>query len=311
MTEYNNNWERDALKQIALAGIKEQRRARRWGIFFKILGFAYLFVFLVILSSDDISDTGAHGKHTALIELSGTILPGEPASAENINQSLQDAFKNKNTVGIILRINSPGGTPVQAGLIHDEILRLRDKYPDTPVYTVISDICASGGYYVAAATERIFADKASLVGSIGVRLSSFGFVDAMKKLGVERRQLTAGKNKAMLDPFSPRDKEAEQHMVTVLQDTHEQFINAVKTGRGDRLSDDERLFSGLVWNGEQSLDMGLIDELGNTGYVAREIIGEETLVNYTIQPDLFERFTRGVAQSMLNLMMTRDATPIM
>lgn len=233
-------------------------------------------------------------------------MPGEPAGADNIIQGLQDAFDNKNASGVILEINSPGGTPVQASMIYDEIKRLRELNPKTPIYTVVTDICASGGYYVASATEQIYANKSSLIGSIGVRLSSFGFTGAMQKLGIERRQLTAGANKAMLDPFSPRNKKAEAHMSGLLANTHKLFIEDVKAGRGDRLKNDPNLFSGLIWNGEQSIELGLIDDLGSSAYVAREVIGEETMIEYTYQPDFFERFSRRVSKTMLNLIYTEQ-----
>lgn len=305
MTDSNNNWEKDAIKEIALAGIKEQRRSRRWGIFFKFLGFSYLLVFIIILGSSNISDTShTTQKHTALVRLSGGIMPGEPAGAESIIRGLQDAFGNKSAAGIILEINSPGGTPVQAAMIYDEIKRLRTLNPDTPIYTVVTDICASGGYYVAAATEQIYANKSSLIGSIGVRMSSFGFTGTMEKLGIERRQLTAGENKAMLDPFSPRNKNAEAHMSGVLASTHKHFIDDVKAGRGDRLKNDPNLFSGLIWDGEQSIELGLIDDLGSSDYVAREVIGQKKIVDYTYEEDLLERFTRRVSKTMLNMIYT-------
>ncbi|MDH5425450.1 MAG: S49 family peptidase [Gammaproteobacteria bacterium] len=307
MPDSNNNWEKDAIREIALAGIKEQRRSRRWGIFFKLLGFSYLLVLIIILASNNISDnTSVTQKHTAMVKLSGGIVPGEPAAADNIISGLQDAFANKNASGVILEINSPGGTPVQASMIYDEIKRLRGLHPKTPIYTVITDICASGGYYVAAATEQIYANRSSLIGSIGVRLSSFGFTGTMEKLGVERRQLTAGTNKAMLDPFSPRNKLAEAHMADLLASTHKHFIDDVKAGRGKRLKNDPDLFSGLIWNGDQSIELGLIDELGSSAYVAREIIGQKKIVDYTYQPDFFERFSRQVSQTMLNLIYTEQ-----
>jgi len=307
MSDSNNNWEKDAIKEIALAGIKEQKSSRRWGIFFKLLGFAYLLILILILSSNNINESASiTQKHTALVKLSGPIVPGEPGGADSIILGLQDAFSNNNASGVILEINSPGGTPVQASMIYDEIKRLRELHPKKPVYTVITDICASGGYYVAAATEQIYANKSSLVGSIGVRLSSFGFTGTMEKLGIERRQLTAGKNKAMLDPFSPRNKSAENHMVNLLASTHEHFINDVKAGRGERLKNDPSLFSGLIWNGDQSIELGLVDELGSSAYVAREVIGEKRIVDYTHQPDFLERFSRRVGKTMMNVIYTEQ-----
>jgi len=305
MPESNNNWEKDALKEIALAGVKEQQKTRRWGIFFKLLGFGYLFILLIVLSSSNISETTSTSqKHTAIIKLSGGIIPGEPAAADNIIESLQNAFDNKHVKGIILEINSPGGTPVQAAMIYDEINRLRKLNPDTPIYTVITDICASGGYYVASATEQIYANKSSLVGSIGVRLSSFGFTGTMEKLGIERRQLTAGENKAMLDPFSPRNKKAEKHMTSLLASTHQHFINDVKAGRGERLKNNPTLFSGLIWNGDQGIELGLVDDLGSADYVAREVIGHKRIIDYTYQPDFFDQFTHRVSKTMINMLYT-------
>ena len=305
MSDSDNNWEREALTEIALAGIKEQRRSRRWGIFFKLLGFAYVLFFIIILSSNNINDpVSSTGKHTAIVKLSGGIMPGEPAGADNIIHGLQDAFDNDNAAGVILEINSPGGTPVQSSMIYDEIKRLRSLNPKKPIYTVVTDICASGGYYVASATEQIYANKSSLIGSIGVRMSSFGFTGTMEKLGVERRQLTAGENKAMLDPFSPRNKKAEAHMGQLLASTHDHFINDVKAGRGDRLKNDPTIFSGLIWNGEQSIELGLVDELGSSAFVARDVIGQKEMVDYTFQPDFFERFSRRVSKTMLNLIQT-------
>lgn len=267
----DNNWEKDVLTAIATEGVKEQKRSRRWGIFFKLLTFVYLFVIIIMMNPSS-SDGGLKGgKHTALVELKGVIAPGEDASADNVITALRSAFKDPDTVGVILRINSPGGSPVQSGYIYDEILRLREKHPDTPMYAVISDICASGGYYVAAAAEKIYADQASIVGSIGVRMDNFGFVDAMKKLGVERRTLTAGENKALLDPFAPENPAVTQHLTGLLKSVHDQFINAVKQGRGERLKEVDGMFTGLIWTGDQSVELGLIDELGSSSYVAREI----------------------------------------
>jgi protease-4 len=224
--------------------------------------------------------------------MKGIIAPDKEAGADNIVSGLRSAFESKNTAGVILRINSPGGSPVQAGYINDEIQRLRKEYSEIPFYVVIADVCASGGYYVAAAADKIYADKASIVGSIGVRMDSFGFVDAMEKLGIERRLLTAGEHKGFLDPFLPTKERDVQQVETLLKDIHQQFIDVVKDGRGDKLQDEPNLFSGYVWTGEQAVDLGLVDELGSASYVAREVIGEETIVDYTPQEDLFEKFSR-------------------
>ncbi len=290
--EQTAEWQRDLIQKLATSSLAEQRRARRWGIFFKFLTFAYL-VTLVILYTPDINlDSIEHKRHTALVELKGVIAADKEANADNIVTGLRDAFKDENTAGVILRINSPGGSPVQAGYINDEIVRLRAKYPDIPFYVVISDICASGGYYVASAADKIYADKASIVGSIGVRMGGFGFVGTMKKLGVERRLITAGEHKGFLDPFLPAKEADITQVKKLLADIHSQFINVVRTGRGDRLKEIPELFSGYVWTGEQAIDLGLVDELGSASYVAREVIGAETIVDYTPQEDLFQRFSK-------------------
>ncbi len=312
MTEHNSDWEREIITKLAESSLREQKRARNWGIFFKALTFIYLIILLLMFSSSDMSAKKHSTKHTALVELSGLIAEGEKASADNIVIALREAFEDKNTTGIILRINSPGGTPVQAGYIYDEIIRLRKIHPETPLYAVISDMCASGGYYVAAAADKIYADKASIVGSIGVRMDNFGFVGAMKKFGIERRTLTAGKNKALLDPFLPVDKKVNKHMSAMLQNIHQQFIEAVKKGRGDRLKENAAdLFSGLIWTGEQSLEIGLVDELGSAGYVAREVIGEEEIVNFTVTDDILDRLAKRVGATMASIIMKNENQPYM
>jgi protease-4 len=310
MTNQDPNWEKSILEKIATEGLKEQKRSRRWGIFFKLLTFLYLFVLIGLFYSDaDRTDLKPGQKHTALVELKGIIAPGTEASADKIITSLRDAFKSPNTVGVILRINSPGGSPVQSGYIYDEILRLRAKYPDTPLHAVISDVCASGGYYVAAAAERIYADQASIVGSIGVRMDNFGFVEAMKKLGIERRTLTAGENKALMDPFSATDKKVTQHMQGLLNSVHSQFINAVKQGRGERLKEVDGMFSGLIWTGDQGVELGLVDDLGSSSYVAREVFGAEHIVDYTVQPDFFERFSKTVGVQLASILSQNNLLP--
>ena len=290
------SWERDVLARLAFSAINEQKRARRWSIFFKILIFGYLFlVFWTIQGNRGERSLVDSGDHTALVELKGIIADDADANADDVVGALRDAFKSKDTRGVILRINSPGGSPVQAGYINDEIRRLRQKYPKIPLYAVVTDICASGGYYVAVAADKIYADKASIVGSIGVRMSgltTFGFVDAMKKLGIERRMLAAGDDKAMLDPFSPLKEEEVKHVTTLLETIHQQFIRVVKEGRGDRLKgDDNTLFNGFYWTGAQALDLGLVDGLENSSYVAREVIGAEKIVDYTHRPSPLERLT--------------------
>jgi protease-4 len=291
MSDTDGSWERKIVTQLAESSLKEQRRSRRWGIFFKLLTFIYIGAIVFIFGQTSLTEISLDEKHTALVELNGVIADDKAANADAVITSLRDAFENENSAGVILRINSPGGSPVQSGYIYDEILRLREEYPDTPLYAVITDVCASGGYYIAAAADKIYADKASIVGSIGVRMDNFGFVDAMNKLGVERRTLTAGKNKALLDPFLPIDEKVTAHMQVMLTEIHQQFITAVKKGRGDRLDTSvEGLFSGLIWTGEAAVNIGLVDDLASSSYIAREVIGEETIVNYTVKDDLLERF---------------------
>jgi len=286
----NPNWEKELITKLAMGALTEQRRARRWGIFFKLFMVAYLLIVVVLLLPGKDSAIGMGKKHTALIELKGEIADDSEASADNIVTSLRDAFENTHTAGVILRINSPGGSPVQAGYINDEIKRLRGLHPNIPLYAVVTDLCASGGYYIAVAADEIYVDKASIVGSIGVVMGSFGFVNTMEKLGVERRLLTAGESKGFLDPFSPLKEKDVKHIHGMLDNIHKQFIATVKEGRGDRLKENDALFTGLVWTGEQSVEMGLADGLGSASYVAREIIGEEDIVDYTVRPDPFQRF---------------------
>lgn len=288
-----NAWERDLIHELALSSIKEKRRARRWGIFFKFLTFAYLIVVLALLIPNGLQEAKImDGKHTAVVDIDGVIADDARASAENVIAGLRKAFKHKKTKGVILRINSPGGSPVQAGYINDEIVRLKHKYPDIKVYAVVTDMCASGGYYIAVAADEIYVDKASIVGSIGVLMNGFGFVDAMEKLGIERRLLTAGQHKGIMDPYSPQKEFDRAHMKNMLEQIHQQFTDKVKQGRGDRLKGDDKIFSGLFWNGEESIALGLADALGSSSYVAREVIGAEHMVDFTRGEDLFERFAK-------------------
>jgi protease-4 len=309
----DDEWHRDLVNRLAFASLNEQRRTRRWNVFFKVLLALYLGAILLLYWPGEWPDTAVSGeKHTALVELKGIISDEAEASADNVISGLRDAFEDDNTAGVILRINSPGGSPVQAGYIYDEMKRLREKYPDIPLYAVVTDMCASGGYYVAAAADEIYVDKASIVGSIGVRMDSFGFVGTMDKLGVERRLYTAGESKAFLDPFLPSKAADVAHIETLLVDIHEQFINAVKDGRGDRLKQSEDMFSGLIWTGKESLDMGLVDGLGSSSYVAREIIEAEEIVEFTAEPDLLERLSDrlgiGVARALAGILGNSTAT---
>ena len=299
----DTDWERNILNRLAFASLNEQRRARRWGILFKVLTFVYIGAVLFYLPTDWKETAITGGPHTALIEIKGVIASDSEASADLIVTGLRAAFKDKNTKGVILRINSPGGSPVQAGYVYDEIKRLRKKYENTKVYAVIVDVCASGGYYIAAAADEIYADKASLVGSIGVLMNGFGFVGTMDKLGVERRLITAGEHKAMMDPFSPLKKDDKQHMQNMIDDVHQQFINVVKQGRGDRLKDNPDLFSGLVWNGDKGVELGLVDALGSSSYVAREVIGAEKIVDYTPRANFIDRFANQLGASFAKMMM--------
>ena len=303
MADNDGQWERGLIEKIATEGLKEQKRARRWGIFWKALTFAYVTVLIILAVDWKGGGESKSGRHTALIDVKGLIAPGTDASAEKVSIALQAAFKDKNTQGVVLRINSPGGSPVQAQSIFDEMKRLRQKYPDTPLYAVVEDLCASGGYYVAVAADRIYVAKGSIVGSIGVRMDNFGVVGLMEKLGVERRLITAGKNKALLDPFLPLEESHKQIAVDLINEIHDQFIAAVKQGRGKRLKETPDMFSGLIWSGSKSVELGLADGFGGLDYVAREVVKAEDIVDYTQKENLAEKFARrfgaGVMSSLL------------
>jgi protease-4 len=295
------NWERAVLEKLALAALKEQRAARQWGIFFKLVGIGLTVLILgTLFGWFDTHDGVGGGKHTAVVEVTGVIEADGRASAENIIAGLQAAFKDTQTQGVIVRINSPGGSPVQAGQINDEMRRLKAKYPNTPLYAVVEDVCASGGYYVAVAADKIYVNKASVVGSIGVILDGFGLVGTLEKLGVERRVQTAGENKAFMDPFSPVQPKHREYAQQMLDEIHKQFIEVVKAGRGQRLKDSPDLFSGLVWNGARSVDMGLADGLGSVEQVARDVIKAEDLVDYTVKEKLTDRLARRFGGVMAN-----------
>ncbi len=298
-------WERSVIEKIATESLKEQRRARRWSVFFKALGFAYVLVAFLLASRSGMFDLpfSAADNHTAIVDVKGPISSDDNASAARIIAGVKAAFEHENTAGVILRINSPGGSPVQSGQVFDEVRRLRAEHEDIPLYAVIEDICASGGYYIAAAADKIYADKGSLVGSIGVRSGGFGFVGTMDKLGIERRLITSGNNKAFLDPFSPVKPDEVAHMESLLADIHEQFKAVVREGRGDALSDDDEIFSGLIWTGAQALENGLIDGLGSEMSVAREIFAAEKLVNFTPQDGLLSQLTNGVGVSVADRIM--------
>ena len=293
----NNQWQQQTIEKLALSGLKEQQTARRWSTFFKILTFLYL-LFVLLMAFGYLGGKSVSGPHTALIEIAGVIEPGGEVNADSVINSLHEAYDNANTKGIILRFNSPGGSPVQSGIINDEIVRQKKLHPKIPIYGVVEDICASGGYYIAAATDKIYVDKGSIVGSIGVLMDGYGFTETMKKVGVERRLLTAGENKAMLDPFSDVNPKHQAMAQTMLNEIHEQFKTVVRNGRGSRLKETPEVFSGLFWSGEQSIKLGLADALGSADYVAREVIKFEEIVDYTYQETVVDRFAKRLGASV-------------
>ena len=300
------NWERSVLEKVALQAVQEQRRARQWGLLVKLLWllFAFLILAAVLGWIGRGTEKEAHaagsigtGKHTAVVDVDGVISSESKASAERIIKGLNRAFKDSNTQGVIMRINSPGGSPVQAGYVNDEMRRLRAKYPNIPLYVVVQDLCASGGYYIAVGADKIFVDKASLVGSIGVIINGFGFTGTMEKLGVDRRAYTSGENKDFLDPFAPENPAHAAYAKAMIGEIHQQFIRTVKQGRGNRLKETPDMFSGLVWTGEKSVQLGLADGLGSTESVARDVIKAEKLVNFTPEENVFERFSKSFGAS--------------
>ena len=286
-----SGWEREVIEKLALAAITEQTRARRWGVFFKSIVFCYLTIVLGITLYPVLKkDMGIDSKeHTAVIDVTGPIAEDKDANAASIIESLRNAVKDKQTKGIILHSNSPGGSPVQSAYVYEEIRAIKKQHPDLPIYAVVSDICASGCYYIASATDKIFVNPSSLIGSIGVLMDGFGFVDVMQKLGVERRLLTAGAHKAMLDPFSPPKTDETKYMQGLLDQVHQQFISAVKAGRGDRLIESPDMFSGLVWTGEAGVKIGIADAFGTEDYVAKDIIGAENRVDFTKQSRFLDK----------------------
>ncbi|MGO4378446.1 S49 family peptidase [Pseudoduganella sp. RAF53_2] len=293
------NWEREVLEKLVFATLKEQRANRRWSIFFKV--FVLVIVFFAIASYFDIhlgGDSESLGRHTALIEIEGNIEAEGSGSATVVIPALNKAFADAGSVAVVLHINSPGGSPVQAGMIVDEIRRLRKGYPNKPLYVVVDEICASGGYYIASAADRIYVNKASIIGSIGVLMDGFGFTGTMEKLGVERRLLTAGENKGFLDPFSPQSEKHKQHAQTMLKEIHEQFIEVVRAGRGKRLHETPEMFSGLFWTGAKAIDMGLADDLGSVDSVARDVVKAEDVIDYTQHEGLPERVLKKFGAAM-------------
>jgi len=290
----DDNWEQKTIEKIAMSAIAEQKRSRRWGILFKLLTLLYLgiILFSIIVSTNQKLIRG--GDFTALININGLIGSNLAVTAEDVIGSLEDAYNAPGVKAIILSINSPGGSPVQAGMINDEILRYKDLYPEIPVYAVVEDICASGGYYIAVAADQMFVNKASSVGSIGVRMDGCGFEEAILKLGIERRLMIAGENKGIMDPFLPISPEQNNFIQELLSEIHEQFIAVVKQGRGNKLSSDPVIFSGLFWNGASAINLGLADHFGSVDYVVREVVGHKEVVDFTHYDSFSERFAEKI-----------------
>jgi len=304
MENREEDWARGVLEKLALETLAEQKRRRRWGVFFKLVSLAFFEVALWLFGDLGGAEPLDGGKHTALVNLEGVIAPKGEVSAERVVGALQAAFEDSGTQGVVLRINSPGGSPVQAGIINDEIARLRQLHPNVPLFAVVEDVCASGGYYVAVAADRIFVDKASIVGSIGVLMDGFGFTGVMDKVGVERRLLTAGENKGFLDPFSPQNPKHLEHAKVMLQDIHAQFISTVRKGRGSRLKETPDMFSGLMWTGAKSVELGLADGFGTVESVARDVIKAESVRDFTLKQNFAERFAERFGTDMAQSLMS-------
>ena len=284
-------WERATLEKLVFAALNEQRQARRWRNFFRLTWLAVLVFFTWVAISQNTTSQAATAPHTAVVEIKGEIAPGAEASAELIVAALHDAFEDEGAQAVVLLINSPGGSPVQAGIINDELLRLKALHKK-PVYAVVEESCASAAYYIAVAADQIFVDKASIVGSIGVLMDGFGFTGLMEKLGVERRLMTAGVNKGFLDPFSPQTETQRVFAQAMLDQIHQQFIDVVKAGRGDRLKEDAETFSGLFWSGQKAIELGLADQLGTLDFVAREVVKAEEIIDYTRRENVAERLVK-------------------
>lgn len=288
----NAGWEREVLEKLAFATLNEQRSARRWNIFFRFVTLGIIGIGLWMAFGLSNPESDVVGPHTALIEIDGAIEAGTTGSADSIIPALNNAFSDDNSVGVVLRINSPGGSPVQAGMINDEIVRLRQAYPKKPLYVVVDEICASGGYYIAAAADKIYVNKASIVGSIGVLMEGFGFTSLMEKVGVERRLMTAGENKGFMDPFSPQSQKHKNYAQEMLNEVHQQFIDVVRQGRGTRLKETPETFSGLFWSGTKAVEIGLADGFGTVDSVARDELKAEDIVDYTQHEGLSERLLK-------------------
>lgn len=291
------------LADLVRESLLERRRSRRWRIGLRVLTLTWLTAVIAWFALDgDSAMSGEPGPHTAVVRVEGMIAAGAPANAGAVIDAVERALESDSAQGVVLAINSPGGSPVESDIIFRELRRLRDAHPSMPVHAVVGDVAASGGYYIAAAAERIYANPASIVGSIGVRFDSFGATEAIERLGVERRLLTAGEHKGLLDPFLPVDPVARRQVQTMIDGVHEEFITAVRNGRGDRLGDDEALFSGLIWNGREAVGNGLVDDIGDVRSVARDVVGEARLVDYTNEEDLFARVADRFAVQLRSLL---------
>ncbi len=290
----NKEWEKVTIEKIAMESFIQQKRSRQWGVFFKSIILLYIgFIIYFIVTASNTANI-ANGEFTALIRLKGEISSDSEISASNVKSSLKEIYENPGVKAVILSINSPGGSPVQSGIINNEIVRYKALHPDIPVYAVVEDICASGGYYIAVAADKIFVDKASIVGSIGVLMNGFGFDQAIKELGIERRLLKSGENKAILDPFLPVNPKQREFIQGLLKEVHDQFINVVKKGRGPKLANNSDIFTGLFWSGESAIKLGLADDYGDIDFVAREVVGYERIVDFTTQKNFVDRFANKI-----------------
>lgn len=309
-TSGSGGWERDVLEKLVFASIKEQRAARRWKFFSRLLWSAVVLLALWMVFFKDTATKTSTSPHTAVVEIKGEIASGADASAEFVVAAMRSAFEDSGSRAVVLLINSPGGSPVQAGIINDEMTRLKAKY-NKPLYAVVEETCASAAYYIASAADEIFVDKASIVGSIGVLMDGFGFTGVMDKVGVERRLLTAGDNKGFLDPFSPMSEQQKEFALQMLEQIHGQFIGVVKAGRGDRLHETPEMFSGLFWTGQQAVELGLADKLGSLDYVAREVVKAEEVIDYTRRDNVAERLAKrfGAAVGAGSVQAMRELAP--
>ena len=303
-------WERDVLERLVFASLSEQRAARRWRLHNRLLWTAVVLLVMWVVFFKDTTAKTSTSPHTAVVEIKGEIASGADASAEFVVAAMRSAFEDTGSRAVVLLINSPGGSPVQAGIINDEMTRLKAKY-NKPLYAVVEESCASAAYYIASAADEIFVDKASIVGSIGVLMDGFGFTGVMEKVGVERRLLTAGENKGFLDPFSPMSEQQKEYDHTMLEQIHQQFIGVVKKGRGTKLKETPEMFSGLFWTGQQAVDMGLADKLGSLDYVAREVVKAEEVIDYTRRDNMAERLAKkfGAAVGAGSVQAVRSLAP--